>query len=47
MDDGVRRAVVDGVRGAGYLYVALDLEGFRSGSGNLALTVSAIGRRDG
>jgi pyridinium-3,5-biscarboxylic acid mononucleotide sulfurtransferase len=41
MDDEVRRAVIEGVRGAGYLYVSLDLEGFRSGSGNLALTVSA------
>lgn len=41
MDDEVRRAVTEGVRAVGYLYVSLDLEGFRSGSGNLALTVSA------
>lgn len=41
MEEDVRRAVAEGVRRAGYLYVALDLEGFRSGSGNLALTVSA------
>jgi pyridinium-3,5-biscarboxylic acid mononucleotide sulfurtransferase len=45
MDDEVRRAVARGVRDAGYLYVALDLEGFRSGSGNLALTVSANSQR--
>ena len=46
MEEGVRVAVAEGVRGAGYLYVSLDLEGFRSGSGNLALTVSAqdVGR---
>jgi pyridinium-3,5-biscarboxylic acid mononucleotide sulfurtransferase len=31
---GRRQAVVDAVRGAGYRYVALDLEGFRSGSLN-------------
>ncbi len=43
MDDAVRCAVIEGVRDAGYLYVSLDLEGFRSGSGNLALTVSAAG----
>jgi uncharacterized protein len=47
MDDDVRRAVAEGVREAGYLYVSLDLEGFRSGSGNLALTVSAVGRGGG
>ncbi len=45
MDDEVRQAVAEGIRGAGYLYVALDLEGFRSGSGNLALTISANNRR--
>lgn len=45
MDDKVRRAVAEGVRGAGYLYVSLDLEGFRSGSANLALTISANGLR--
>lgn len=46
MDDRVRQAVTDGIRGAGYLYVSLDLEGFRSGSGNLMLTVSAEKRTD-
>ena len=40
-DPDRRRAVVDAVRAAGYTYVALDLEGFRSGSGNATLTVSA------
>jgi len=44
MDDGVRQAVTEGIRDTGYLYVSLDLEGFRSGSGNLALTVSASAR---
>lgn len=47
MDDEVRRAVAEGIRGAGYLYVAMDIEGFRSGSANLALTVSANGQRGG
>lgn len=47
MDDELRRAVTEGVRAAGYLYVSLDLEGFRSGSGNLALTVSASSRGTG
>ncbi len=46
MTDETRRAVIDGIRGAGYLYVSLDLEGFRSGSANLALTVSASKRTD-
>ena len=32
-----RREVVDAVRGAGYRYVTLDLEGFRSGNLNAAL----------
>jgi len=41
MDEQVKHAVSQGVRDAGYLYVSLDLEGFRSGSGNLALTISA------
>ena len=47
MDESVRHAVTQGVRSAGYLYVSLDLEGFRSGSGNLALTVSASPRGAG
>jgi uncharacterized protein len=33
-----RRQVVEAVRGAGYRYVTLDLEGFRSGNLNAALT---------
>ena len=32
-----RREVVDAVRAAGYRYVTLDLEGFRSGNLNAAL----------
>ena len=35
----VREAVVDAVRGAGYRYVTLDLEGLRSGNLNQSLTV--------
>ena len=38
-DAATRAAVVDAVKAAGFTYVALDLEGFRSGSGNIALTV--------
>lgn len=33
----MRAAVVDAVRGAGFSYVTLDLEGFRSGSQNLVM----------
>lgn len=47
MDEQTRLVVTDGIRAAGYLYVSLDLEGFRSGSGNLALTVSAASRGTG
>jgi len=43
MDEATRCLVAEGIRGAGYLYVSLDLDGFRSGSGNLALTMSASG----
>jgi uncharacterized protein len=38
-----RDEVVAAVRGAGYRYVTLDLEGFRSGNLNLALTGTAQG----
>ncbi|BAM04773.1 ATP-dependent sacrificial sulfur transferase LarE [Phycisphaera mikurensis] len=41
LDDGVRERVVEACRAAGYAYVSLDLEGFRSGSGNVTLTSSA------
>jgi uncharacterized protein len=37
LEPEVRRALVEGLRSAGYAYVALDLEGFRSGSGLEAL----------
>lgn len=37
-----REEVVDAVRGAGYAFVTLDLEGFRSGSMNRLLTVGAV-----
>jgi uncharacterized protein len=36
-EDSVRHAIVDHLRALGYLYVALDLQGFRSGSANEAL----------
>ncbi|MGB0768686.1 MAG: ATP-dependent sacrificial sulfur transferase LarE [Phycisphaeraceae bacterium] len=39
LDSSVRIRVAEAVKAAGYLYVSLDLEGFRSGSGNVALTV--------
>ena len=35
----LREQVVAGLKSAGYSYVTLDLEGFRSGSGNVMLTV--------
>jgi uncharacterized protein len=41
LDPSVRLAVAESVKAAGFLYVALDLEGFRSGSGNVALTISS------
>jgi uncharacterized protein len=33
-DPGLRARVVDGLKSLGYRYIALDLEGFRSGSLN-------------
>ncbi|MEE9275150.1 MAG: hypothetical protein V3V62_07565, partial [bacterium] len=36
--DGLAEEVVRRIKGAGFTYVALDLEGFRSGSMNEALT---------
>lgn len=40
-DDGRRQAIVARFREIGYIYVALDLGGFRSGSANLVLVKSA------
>lgn len=37
LEPATRRAIVEGLRAAGYAYVALDLEGFRSGSAHEAL----------
>ncbi len=37
LDDGAFEAVVSGIKSAGYTYVTLDLEGFRSGSMNALL----------
>jgi uncharacterized protein len=39
MKNDARKKVVEGLKEIGYLYVTLDLEGFRSGSGNGALRV--------
>lgn len=39
LDPNVRLQVARAVKAAGFLYVSLDLECFRSGSGNVALTV--------
>ena len=36
-EESVRRAIVEHLRGLGYSYVALDLQGFRSGSLNEVL----------
>ncbi len=42
-DDLTRAAVLHAVKKAGYQFVSLDLEGFRSGSGNVMLTVGGSG----
>ncbi|MEM6333917.1 MAG: ATP-dependent sacrificial sulfur transferase LarE [Planctomycetota bacterium] len=44
-DAAARGRVVEAVKAAGFAYVAIDLEGFRSGSGNVVLTVSGSGGR--
>ena len=41
-----RREIVDGLRSAGYRYVTLDLEGFRSGNLNGSAEASTTGRHD-
>jgi uncharacterized protein len=41
-----RQEVVDAVRSAGFTFVALDLEGFRSGSLNRVLTDDAADAAD-
>jgi pyridinium-3,5-biscarboxylic acid mononucleotide sulfurtransferase len=43
LEPGVRQRAVDSVRAAGYAFVALDLEGFRSGSLNRGLVSAALG----
>ena len=45
LEPGRRERAVAAVKAAGFAYVALDLEGFRSGSGNVTLTVGAAGAR--
>lgn len=42
LDSDVNRQVVDGIKAAGYRYVALDLQGYRLGSLNDALTLRPI-----
>ncbi|MEM1109286.1 MAG: ATP-dependent sacrificial sulfur transferase LarE [Planctomycetota bacterium] len=39
LEPGLRERVVNDLKAAGYVYVSLDLEGFRSGSGNVTLTI--------
>ncbi|MEM1355694.1 MAG: ATP-dependent sacrificial sulfur transferase LarE [Planctomycetota bacterium] len=39
MDDVVRDRAVAAIKAAGFSFVSLDLEGFRSGSGNVLLTI--------
>ncbi len=41
LDPDRRTGLVAAVKAAGFTYVSLDLEGFRSGSGNVLLTVNA------
>ena len=43
VEEGLRRRLVDGLRAIGYKYVALDLEGFRSGALNRSLEARAPG----
>lgn len=43
MDDPMRDAVIAALRTAGFAYATLDLQGFRSGSGNALLTIGASG----
>ena len=42
VDDNTRAAVLARLTAVGYVYVTLDLAGFRSGSANIVLTQSAI-----
>ena len=44
MDESVRLKAVDGVKRAGYRYVALDLQGYRSGSLNEVLPLQVLKR---
>jgi uncharacterized protein len=44
--DGTRHAVTEKLKALGYLYVTLDLAGFRSGSLNEALPITSAGKRD-
>jgi uncharacterized protein len=43
MDEAVRARVTEGLKAIGYTFVTLDLEGFRSGSGNVLLRVGSKG----
>lgn len=45
MDAAVRAAVTARLKEIGYPFITLDLEGFRSGSGNVLLTVDGTGTR--
>ena len=42
MEPETRDRVISGLKETGYSYVSLDLEGFRSGSGNVLLSVNGV-----
>ncbi|MEM6392226.1 MAG: ATP-dependent sacrificial sulfur transferase LarE [Planctomycetota bacterium] len=42
MEDDTRDRVIRALKAAGFTYISLDLEGFRSGSGNAALTIDPL-----
>jgi pyridinium-3,5-biscarboxylic acid mononucleotide sulfurtransferase len=42
LDDGVRGAIVEGVKAAGYRFVSLDLQGYRTGSLNEVLPLRRV-----
>jgi uncharacterized protein len=43
LEDPLREEVVGAFKELGYTYIALDLQGFRSGSGNEGMNVTAGG----
>lgn len=45
MEDGVRTRAIERIKACGYLYVAMDLTGYRTGSLNEAITLELIQRK--